>query len=304
MDKIGIITITFNSANVLAGFLESIFSQNYKNFILYVIDNASEDDTVNMLKSINDSRSKVIFNKKNLGVARANNIGIKKAINDNCDQVLIINNDVEFETNLINNLLITQSKFDCSLVAPKMKYSYDKNKIWYAGSWFNSLNGFLPIHRGMNQNDSKQYDKDLLIHYAPTCCLLIKKIVFEDIGYMDEKYFVYFDDVDFLYRVYKQKNHKLYYCYNVDFYHKVGSLTSSIVENKKNIYRSDFFIKQNFRNHVYFLKKVGGIYSGVFIFLLFFKFNLRFVFSTRIRKNFSTFFLINKSYFSGLFMKK
>ncbi len=304
MDKIGIITITFNSANVLAGFLESIFSQSYKNFILYVIDNASEDDTINILKSLKDSRSKVIFNKKNLGVARANNIGITKAINDNCDQVLIINNDVEFKTNLINNLLITQSKFDCSLVAPKMKYFYDKNKIWYAGSWFKSLNGFLPLHRGMNQNDSKQYDQDELIHYAPTCCLLIKKIVFKDIGYMDEKYFVYFDDVDFLYRVYKQKHHKLYYCYNVDFYHKVGSLTSSIVENKKNIYRSDFFIKQNFKNHVYFLKKVGGIYSSFFIFLLFFKFNLRFVFSKRIRKNLSTFFLINKSYFSGLFMRK
>tara|TARA_B100001093_G_scaffold305440_1_gene291382 strand:+ start:90010 stop:90924 length:915 start_codon:yes stop_codon:yes gene_type:complete len=304
VDKIGIITITFNSANVLAGFLESIFSQSYKNFILYVIDNASEDDTINILKSLKDSRSKVIFNKKNLGVARANNIGITKAINDNCDQVLIINNDVEFKTNLINNLLITQSKFDCSLVAPKMKYFYDKNKIWYAGSWFKSLNGFLPLHRGMNQNDSKQYDQDELIHYAPTCCLLIKKIVFKDIGYMDEKYFVYFDDVDFLYRVYKQKHHKLYYCYNVDFYHKVGSLTSSIVENKKNIYRSDFFIKQNFKNHVYFLKKVGGIYSSFFIFLLFFKFNLRFVFSKRIRKNLSTFFLINKSYFSGLFMRK
>ena len=39
---------------------------------------------------------------------------------------------------------------------------------------------------------------------------------------MDEKYFVYFDDVDFLYRVYKQKkgDHKLYYCYDVDFFHK------------------------------------------------------------------------------------
>ena len=304
MDKIGIVTITYNSANVLTGFLESVFNQTYTNFILYVVDNSSIDDTKKILKSINDNRLKIIFNNKNLGVAKANNIGIKKAINDNCNQMLIINNDVEFETNLINNLLATQSKFDCSLVAPKMKYFYDKNKIWYAGSWFNSINGFLPVHRGMNQIDRKQYDKDELTHYAPTCCLLVKKIVFEDIGYMDEKYFVYFDDVDFLYRVYKQKNHKLYYCYDVDFFHKVGSLTSSIVEIKKNIYRSDFFIKQNCRNHVYFLKKVGGIYSICFIILLFFKFNLRFVLSSRIRKNFSTFVLINKSYFSGLFMKK
>ena len=76
------------------------------------------------LKSINDNRLKIIFNNKNLSY-EANNIGIKKAINDNCNQMLIINNDVEFETNLINNLLATQSKFDCSLVAPKMKYFYE-----------------------------------------------------------------------------------------------------------------------------------------------------------------------------------
>ena len=126
MDKIGIVTITYNSANVLSGFLESVFSQTYKNFILYVVDNSSKDDTKKILKSLKDSRLKIIFNKKNIGVAKANNIGIKKAINDNCNQVLIINNDVEFETNLINNLLATQSKFDCSLVAPKMKYFYDE----------------------------------------------------------------------------------------------------------------------------------------------------------------------------------
>ena len=85
MDKIGIVTITYNSANVLSGFLESVFSQTYKNFILYVIDNSSKDDTKKILKSLKDSRLKIIFNKKNIGVAKANNIGIKKAINDNCN---------------------------------------------------------------------------------------------------------------------------------------------------------------------------------------------------------------------------
>ena len=51
MDKIGIVTITYNSANVLSGFIESVFSQTYKNFILYVVDNSSKDDTKKILKS-------------------------------------------------------------------------------------------------------------------------------------------------------------------------------------------------------------------------------------------------------------
>ena len=53
MDKIGIVTITYNSANVLSGFIESVFNQTYKNFILYVVDNSSKDDTKKILKSLN-----------------------------------------------------------------------------------------------------------------------------------------------------------------------------------------------------------------------------------------------------------
>ena len=59
MDKIGIVTITYNSANVLTGFLESVFNQTYTNFILYVVDNNSIDDTKKILKSINDNRLKI-----------------------------------------------------------------------------------------------------------------------------------------------------------------------------------------------------------------------------------------------------
>ena len=57
--------------------------------------------------------------------------------------------------------------------------------------------------------------------------------MFEDVGMMDEKYFVYFDDTDFLYRVYKDGRHKLYFFSDVSFYHKVGSLTNQLKINKR-----------------------------------------------------------------------
>ena len=83
--------------------------------------------------------------------------------------------------------------------------------------------------------------------------------MFEDVGMMDEKYFVYFDDTDFLYRIFKDGRHKLYFFSDVKFYHKVGSLTKSIETKQKNEFRGEFFIKQNTRNHIYFLKKIGGL---------------------------------------------
>lgn len=303
MDKVGIITITYNSADVLQPFLDSVWNQTHDNFILYVVDNLSTDTTLNVLSHAKDSRLVILKNETNFGVAKANNQGIKKAIDDGCNQILIINNDVEFEKNLIEKLLKVQADKCCSLVSPKMMYFDNPNHIWYAGSWFNKYKGYLPLHRGMKELDEGQYAETVEIEYAPTCCLLAKKEVFNDVGLMNEKYFVYFDDTDFSYRVWKNSQHKMFYYPDVEFYHKVGSLTKSFDIQKERTYRGDFFIKQNIRNHVYFLKQIGGFFSFLFIFWLFFKNNIKFVINSQIRKNLSTWWLINKSYFEGILMK-
>jgi len=300
MDKIGLVTITYNSANVLQPFLDCVWKQTHSNLVLYVIDNDSGDATLSILEDEQDGRLKIIKNATNLGVAKANNQGIEKAISDGCDQVLIINNDVEFESTLIKKLIQLQKDKICSLVAPKMMYYDNPNHIWYAGSWFIKKKGYLPLHRGMKELDEGQYDKIIRVEYAPTCCLLVKKEVFQDIGMMDEKYFVYFDDTDFSYRVWKDGRHKLFYYPNVKFYHKVGSLTKSFNKEEKKIFRGDFFIKQNTKNHIYFLKKIGGLFAFAFIGWLFFKNNIRFVINPQIRKNLATWWLINKSYFEGI----
>lgn len=300
MDKIGLVTITYNSADVLQPFLDCVLKQTYNNFIVYVIDNSSIDNTLSILKENNDSRLFLIANKINFGVAKANNQGILKAIEDGCDHILIINNDVEFEPALIEKLIKAQQQNNCSLVAPKMTYYDIPSKIWYAGSWFIKNKGYLPIHRGMEELDKGQYDETVEVEYAPTCCLLVKKEVFQDIGMMNEKYFVYFDDTDFLFRVKKSGNHKLYYDSKISLFHKVGSLTKSLIQNNsKNFHRSNFFLKQNIRNHVYFLRKNGDLFCYLFCLFLFLRNNLRFFISPRIKKDMSTFILINKSYFQG-----
>ena len=302
MDKIGLVTITYNSADVLQPFLDCVWQQTHINLVLYIIDNASEDDTHLILEKENDSRLQIINNSTNFGVAKANNQGIKRAIADDCDQVLIINNDVEFETTLIEKLLQVQTEKSCSLVTPRMMYFDNPNHIWYAGSWFIKKKGYLPLHRGMKELDQGQYDEIVEVEYAPTCCLLAKKEVFEHIGLMDEKYFVYFDDTDFSYRVWKDKRYKMFYSPDVKFYHKVGSLTKSFNKEEEKIFRGDFFIQQNTKNHIYFLKKIGGLFAYAFIAWLFLKNNIRFIVNPQIRKNFKTWLLINTSYFEGLKM--
>ena len=155
MEKIGLVTITYNSADVIRDFLESTFSQTFQNFVIYIIDNNSQDDTLEILTEYTDSRIKLVKNKKNDGVAKANNQGIELALKDNCTQVLIMNNDVEFEKQLFDKMIQVQKDKNCSLVVPKMMYFDNPDYIWYAGSTFIKKKGFLKIYKRLKLKKSK-----------------------------------------------------------------------------------------------------------------------------------------------------
>ena len=244
--KVGIVTVTYNSSNVLNDFMFSVLNQSHNNFLLCIIDNASADDTLEKLEQYHDERIVTISNADNVGVAKGNNQGIEYALNDGCDLVLLVNNDTQFENNLLLELIYALTKHNCRMVAPKIWCHDDKQKIWYAGGQFNPWKAHTVKHYGYFQKDCSKYNETKKVSYASTCCLLIEKSVFEEIGMMDEKYFVYVDDIDFCFRALKQ-NIELFFIHDINFYHKVSSLTGG--GNTK------FSIYYGLRNRVYFLKK-------------------------------------------------
>lgn len=301
--KIGVVTVTYNSTNVIQAFLDSILHQTYTNFILYVIDNVSHDDSLSQVRARNDSRVKIIQNYTNEGVAKGNNQGIQASLNDGCDLIMLLNNDVEFELTLFEKLVANLYALNASMIAPKMMYYPEMHLIWWAGTKFKKKDGFLNYHIGIHEEDKGQYNNIETMDYAPTCCVLMRKEVIEDIGLMDEKFFAYFDDTDFFYRIYLQQKHKLLYYPHVQFYHKVGGLSNMREGSAKKFKFNDFYIHLNTRNHIYYLRKQKLFISYLRVIFLFFRFNLRFFFSGKYNVNFKTFKLLNSSYFQGLKIK-
>ena len=180
-----------------------------------------------------------------------------------------------------------------------MMYYPETNLIWWAGTKFNKREGYMTNHIGIQKEDKGQYDEIKKMDYAPTCCVLLKKEVIEDIGMMDEKYFAYYDDTDFFYRIYKNGKHQLYYYPFVQFYHKVGGLSNMKKGNAKKFKFNSFYIHLITRNHVYYLKKQNTLYAWMNIFYFYFRMNLRFLFSGKYHLNWSTFSLLQRSYFEG-----
>src|SRR5712691_11421224 len=103
--SVGIVTVTYNSSQVIDGFLRSVFNQSHSNFVVHVVDNASSDTTLERVAINKDSRVHVIANAENRGFADANNQGIHAALAAGCEVVLLVNNDTEFEPHLIELLI-------------------------------------------------------------------------------------------------------------------------------------------------------------------------------------------------------
>ena len=297
MIKVAIITITYNSSNVIIPFIKCLSESSFKDFKLFIIDNNSVDETVEIICKIKKIDVQVIENKKNIGVAAANNMGIKLALDQGYQKVLLSNNDIVFDKNIIGDLVNFSKNQSSSISSLKIMYEHDKDKIWYCGGFFNFNKGLVPEHLGIGQPDVGQYNHLKYSDYAPTCFVLFDSKVFSEIGFMDEAYFVYFDDTDFFYRVKKNGNFKLLVNQKIKIFHKVGSLTSTSDAKGK---KSNFFISQNIQNHFYFLKKNERLYFYLFIPFLFIRYNLRSIVSNQYKFSFNTLLLVNKSIIKGI----
>lgn len=247
--KIGLVTVLFNCPDVLPDFYQCLSKQSYKNYWLYIIDNSTNDDsyqlTINELNKLNIVNFTLLKNKDNVGVAAANNQGIDFAINNNCDYVLLLNNDIEFHNaSLLNDIIEYAELNNENIIVPKITY-FDSGLLWYAGGKINEWKG-VTIHVGERERDSACYNVVQYTNYAPTCFMLIKSIVFKTAGVMDEDYFVYYDDTDFVYRT-NQYGYKILYHPGFLIAHKVSSSTGGNA--------SPFSVYYGSRNRIYFIMK-------------------------------------------------
>jgi GT2 family glycosyltransferase len=253
-DLIGVVTVTYNSAQVLPDFLRCIAAQTHQEYILFVVDNASTDGTLGILSRCADERLRVIANPENRGVAAGNNQGIRAALAGGCESVLLINNDTEFDSQLVAQLAEGLAEYHVEMTSPKIMYYDDPGRIWSAGGKFQAWPSYRSVHLGLDEIDQGQHDQARLVSYVPTCCVLIEKEVFEKVGLMDEQYFVYWDDTDFMYRS-MRAGAKLMYLPRAKLLHKVASLTGGST--------TPFGIHYLTRNRLFFLLKHFGLTLSV-----------------------------------------
>lgn len=243
--RVGVVTVTYNSASVLPEFLQSMRANSRPGVMVFAIDNVSTDNTVELLQASGLSALTIVRNPVNVGLAAGNNQGIQRALAAGCEYVLLLNNDVRFGPDLVDRLLEGARHENASLVAPKI-YEYDRpDHLWCAGGKFLPWRANESRHRGEGQRDCGQFDRAVFVDFAPACCWLMHRKVLEQVGIIDENFFVYFDDTDYCYRA-KRRHLRVLVWPEARLWHKQGSLTGGL---------TPFTIHHIVRGRVYYIRK-------------------------------------------------
>lgn len=241
-DKVGIVLVNYNGEKFQNECIRSIKEMEYTNYEIILVDNGSRDKSVELVKKEFDDIH-IIETGENCGVAKGNNIGIKKSMELGCEYILLLNNDTEVDKFMLTHMMKKASKE--VMVTCKMYYFSPNNVIWCAGGKINWKDA-LTEHFGEGEIDKGQCDESKFVEYTPTCCLLIHKSIFESVGIMDENYFMYYDDTDFVVRA-NSKGYKIWYESSAKLWHKVSSSSGGAVSKI-----STYFL---IRNRLYFINK-------------------------------------------------
>jgi len=252
MNKLSIIIVSYNAATYLRSCLESIFEPNHGfSFETIVVDNKSTDNSVATVRK-EFPQVRLVENSHNAGFAKANNIGLAKATGK---YVLFLNSDTKILGDGLSRLIhFLDKNQEVGVVAPKLVYP-DFTDQGVARQFPTPINAFfgrktLLTRLFPTNRFSKRYLKCLQhtsnasfeVDWVSGASLMTRKEILDTEGSFDEKFFMYWEDLDLCYRI-KKAGWNVYCVPTAIVVHFEGKSTSpkvsnrSIIEFNKGVYR-------------------------------------------------------------------
>ncbi len=289
MDKteLSVIIVSYNTREILQNCIESIIKfKNKLNIEIILVDNNSKDGTVDEFKKSNSiyqkykSIIKIIKNQSNYGFAKANNQGMRIAKGK---YILLLNSDTLIETNVFQEMIDFIEEKNVGIVSSMLRNIDGSNQG--TGGYFPSLfrvfcwmffvedipflDRFLKFFHP--PHSSHQNNKFIELDWVTGAFFLFKRKLVGEIGYFDEDYFMYVEEVDFCYRA-KQNNYRVLVNPNSYIIHLGGASGGSgfsIVWEFKNI---KLFFKKHYNKWQYpilnlFLRTGSLLRAGLYVIL-------------------------------------
>lgn len=235
VDRALALIVTYNGESYIEDCLNSLLHQTVSIDIL-VVDNASEDRTREIVDEY-FTKVNLINVGYNSGFAHANNIGLKYAIDENYDYVLMINEDTIAEKTLVSELIKYANNNTATI--PKIYSDPFKKIIWYAA-------GNVDFKTGIASNIQDEYrytDQCINVNFMTGCCMLVHTDIIKKVGFFDEDFFMYYEDTDLSLRMY-ENGINMIYVPSTYIWHRI--------QNRKD---KPYKIYYMMRNRLYWIRK-------------------------------------------------
>ncbi len=286
MVKVAVVILNWNGREHLERFLPSVIEHSGNpSTEIYVADNNSSDDSINLLKH-KYPRIKLILFDRNYGFAQ----GYVKALEQiKSEYFVLLNSDVMVTSGWLSIINIMEKDSTIAACMPKIKSYAENDYFEYAGA----SGGFIdrlgyPFCRGRILNkiekDTGQYDDPIEVFWASGACMFLRSKAYFEAGGLDKDFFAHMEEIDLCWRL-KKLNYKII-CYpEVTVYHVGGGTLPNNTPRKLYFnYRNNLFILyKNLPDNILYktiiLRLVLDILSS-FVYL----FNLSFTFSFSVIK--------------------
>ena len=206
--------------------VESVLAGNYPVQRIVVVDNGSRDGSPGALSDRFGNEIDQIVHSDNLGFAKGTNAGIRHALAQGADHVLLLNNDTVVDTELVERLVeVLDQDTTTAVLGPAIYYYDDPKRFWRLGA---VRQRWVPVPReiGRDSLDTGQFPAPFDVDYVTGCAMLVPAGIFETVGLLDESFFMYYEDADFCQRV-RDAGHRITVVPQARVWHKVSASTKS-----------------------------------------------------------------------------
>lgn len=193
--RVSIVIPNWNGLQVLRPCLDSLASQTFRDCEVIVVDNASRDDSVAVLRA-SYPQVRLLVQRSNLGYAGGCNVGIRAALGE---IVVLLNNDTEAEPTWLAELVAALDRHpEAGSAASRMMLYADRGKVHSAGDLYRRSG--LPDSRGVWQPYGPPWDEERYVFGGCGGAVAFRRAVLDEIGLFDERFFMYCEDVDLNWR--------------------------------------------------------------------------------------------------------
>jgi len=194
---VGCVIVNWNGWRETLLCLDALRSTDYQELVIVVVDNGSSDDSVERIQSAYPE-IRTVQTEKNLGFSGGNNVGIREVMRHNVKYVWLLNNDTQPKPFALRELVHTAEADDrLGCVGSVLHYTSDPERIQAWGG------GWISLWSGYSSQATERPRPGRQLDFLTAASMLVRRKALEDVGLMDDRFFLYWEDAELCFRLRK-----------------------------------------------------------------------------------------------------